>query len=564
MDGTGWQEVRYDDILRDGGEHEDRPLPSLPPVPTPHGAEFEQTQRLLEELSVKPAKVGVFELTDQLVGALIAKRVPFVGGDTLLQGLAVRAMDDVHRYATDSALRRAILHRLLDQLPTGDVVLFAHSLGSVAALGMLPYISVATRVRLLVTLGSPAALEVLRKEALLAGTPQADFPSDRVGGWLNLTNSWDPVSLGAGLRGSFSAVIDHRIADRGIRGSAVHDPRTYLSDPILPRALGAVLDADRDLVVSSQQRPDNTGLTATELAVLLTVLYARLIGEGAEKAADQRNCRKIVDEVLLPAVGDAFDRRLDVAEVGFEVSRWVAAGQSELERSAVLLMAALSDPFAPFDPGTSKEDRRNGLRDLATWLGLTADRADEVLDLVDEAAKVATNQRRGSWRLLLVGVGVVASMAVAAPFAIGAFAATGATGAAAMTSGLAGIGVGGMAGGIGAVAGVAAGVGVLGAAISGPSRTALLGDEAAVIQELTRRAAVIRLLQEDSDPNAKLQARSGIAELAQLADEVRALQERHEAFSDPKSGAASAVAKNAARIEAVQSWLAEDHLALEP
>jgi hypothetical protein len=340
-------------------------------------------------------------------------------------------------------------------MPQGEVVLIAHSLGSVAALSLLPYIPATTTIPLLITLGSPAALDELQAETLLAGTAQADFPADRVHAWLNLVNLWDPVCRGAGLRGAFQGVVDHRIGARGLKGIEVHDPRTYLQDRIVGRALELTLKVDRTpaLHAGAEQHTPKANLPA-----LLTVHYARLIGEAAREADDQRRCRKLVNEVLLPAL-DVSVGRLTVAEVGFEISHWVASGRPQLEREIVLLTAALSDPFTPFEPGIDREDRRQGLRDLATWLGLDANNADDTFNLVEAALKVANNERRTPpWKLLLVGTGVVAALAIAAPLAVGAFAAAGATGAAAMTSGLAGIGLGGgMAGGVAAIAGVAAG-----------------------------------------------------------------------------------------------------------
>ena len=260
--------------------------------------------------------------------------------------------------------------------------------------------------------------------------------------------------------------------------------------------------------------------------------------------------------MLLPALDDSVGRRLTVAEVGFEISHWVASQRPRLERQMVLLLAALGDPFAPFEPGVDREDRRQGLRDLATWLGLEADDADEMFDLVEASLKVANNERRTPpWKLLLVGAGVVASLAIAAPLAVGAFAATGATGAAALTSGLAGLGMGGMAGGVSAIAGVAAGVGVLGGKVSESARTAALGDEAAMTQDLTRRAAVITVLRKSDDVSAAAFARSGLDELEALGSDLEDLVEQHRKFSDSKSTATAAVSRNLARYRAVRAWL---------
>ncbi|MGI8794607.1 MAG: hypothetical protein ACR2H3_15775 [Acidimicrobiales bacterium] len=557
-DGPGWGELRYDDLLNGKTPVEHRPLPDLPSVSLSAFEGFAATKSFLEQLVIKPPTMGLFDIADKLLSEAVGRKVPFAtegDGDALLQSLAVRVLGDVHRFATNGMLRRAIVHRLLDAMPQGDVVLIAHSLGSVAALSLLPYLPAATTIPLLITLGSPAALDELQAETLLAGTAQADFPADRVHAWLNLVNRWDPVCRGAGLRGDFQGVVDHRIGARGLNGIEVHDARTYLQDRIVGRALELTLKVDR---APARHVGADPHIPKSNLAALLTVHYARLIGEAARDAQDQRRCRKLVNEVLLPALDDSVGRRLTVAEVGFEISHWVATGRPRLERQIVLLAAALSDPFAPFEPGIDREDRRQGLRDLATWLGLEANDADDTFNLVEASLKVANNERRTPpWKLLLVGAGVVASLTIAAPIAVGAFAATGATGAAAMTSGLAGLGLGGMAGGVSAIAGVAAGIGVLGGKVSESARAAAMGDEVAMTHDLTRRAAVISLLRTADDASGAALARAGLDELDALGQALADLSNDHRKFSDSKSPAAAAVARNLARFEAVRDWLTD-------
>ena len=182
-------------------------MPDLPSVPLSAFDRFGATKSFLEQLVIEPPATGLYNIADRLISEALARNVPLAPeGDALLQRLAVRVLDDVHRFATDSMLRRAIVHRLLDTMPQGDVVLIADSLGSVAALSCLPYLPADTTIPLLITLGSPAAVDELQAETLLAGSAGADFPADRVHAWLNLVNVWDPVCRGAGLRGTSKAL----------------------------------------------------------------------------------------------------------------------------------------------------------------------------------------------------------------------------------------------------------------------------------------------------------------------------------------------------------------------
>ena len=554
LDGDAWIELRYDDLLNGGVPNEPPPWPDRPPVPLEAFERFAARKSVLEQLTRRPPAVGKFDLIDDQVSLFLRTltRVKLgVDADLNVQDVFVHFLRDIRRYAQDTRLRRAVVHRLLDSMPDGEVVIIAHSLGTIAVLEMLPLLPVTTFVPLLITLGSPAAVDQLHENPKLAGTDRAEFPADRVGAWLNLVNTWDPVCLGGGLRRLFSGVVDHEVPKS--RYQRVHDQRAYLDDPVVAKALELTLRANRSVVLHKpvDDRP------SYHLPALLTVHYALLIAEAADDPSEYRRCRQFVREVLLPPLEKTFGKPITTAEVGFAISRWVGRGQPLVDRLVVLASAALSDPFSPFEPGITAKDRRNGLRDLAVWLGLEGQHAADIFALIESCQKAASKERRDPpWRMLIIATGVVASIAVAAPLAIGAFAATGAAGAATMTSGLAGLGLGGMAGGVSTIAAFAAGVGVIGGKVGGATPRAVLQDERAFASDLVRRAAMIRLLRGIDGDDARDLVLAAVDGLKATGDDLDVLNEQHRQYSQGKSATAGAVGRNVDRYKAVQAWLA--------
>lgn len=557
MDSDRWVELRYDDLLNGSADSDDLTWPDRPGVPLSSVESYAARNAALRELAVAPRPVGPFDLLNKGIREasrilLAMKRIPFTVD---LQSLLVRLMTDVTRFASDEDLRMAIVHRLLDGIPDGDVVLVAHSLGSVATLEMLPYLPKTTTVKLLVTLGSPAALDQLRDQAHLAGSG-APFPADRVDAWLNLVNPGDPVCLGAGLRARFSMVTDHRIQPRWSHvWGEFHGVRTYLADPIVGDALNLALYRGQAPIPYAAQEP--VGSDAL-LPSYISVVFAGGLAESASEGKHRTRGRKILNEKLLRALSEAEGREVSWTDVELRVGAWVASGQPRSHRLTVLMHAALSDPFAPFDPGLSEDDKAAGLRQLAQRLGLGGGDAEDVSSLLAVCWRVARNEKRvGPWKKLLIGAGVTAAVAVAAPLAIGAFAAAGAAGAAAMTSGLAALGAGGMAGGLSTLAALSAGAGIIGGHLAGGTPTQVLQDENAMAQELAGRAAMVRLLRGVDEDDAQEAAHRVLTGLREVEEELEALVGDHRTYSSSESDAVRAAKRNRERVQAVRAWLDE-------
>ena len=99
---------------------------------------------------------------------------------------------------------------------TQKVTVIAHSLGSVVAADLVGYVPADSRVRL-VTLGSPLALDWFHD---LVKPLRDSFPFDRVESWINCFDRRDEVTIGRGLGGWCSQVLDLAVDTRTSHGRA--------------------------------------------------------------------------------------------------------------------------------------------------------------------------------------------------------------------------------------------------------------------------------------------------------------------------------------------------------
>lgn len=163
-------------------------------------------------------------------------RPPVVVPTTWLVNSRVFNMSDAARYRDDPAVRGRIAARLGDAMAqcAGPVVLLGHSLGSVIAVDALHELDL--RVDLLLTIGSPIGVDLDWCKPWV-GSP--DFPTDRVGGWLNVINIRDPIPWNRAVEPRFPQAVDAYIS-AGILPfgpSGSHDPATYLRSPLVQQAL---------------------------------------------------------------------------------------------------------------------------------------------------------------------------------------------------------------------------------------------------------------------------------------------------------------------------------------
>ncbi len=189
----------YVDLLREGA----RVPRTDPPALTGDAARSAAARTAyLAERSVLAAELSVPAQADP-------GRVPALVWETgrHVWGVVSASMRHVERYRRHAHLRHAVLREVLGSLEgqRGDLVVVAHSLGSLVALDLLPHLPTDLRVRRLVTLGSPAGWPSLHRTT---SRGDAAFPYDRVGSWVNIHSPFDLVPLGRGTSALFPAAVD--------------------------------------------------------------------------------------------------------------------------------------------------------------------------------------------------------------------------------------------------------------------------------------------------------------------------------------------------------------------
>jgi pimeloyl-ACP methyl ester carboxylesterase len=132
-----------------------------------------------------------------------------------------------------SAARAAIAAQIDAAAGSGPIIVLAHSLGSVIVLDLLHRHNVP--VDLLVSLGSPLGVDDTWGRAF-EGRP---LPPGRVGAWLNVVNTRDPIPWNRGAGGRFPDAVDAFIT-RGrlpVGPGGAHDPATYTGSDLVAAAV---------------------------------------------------------------------------------------------------------------------------------------------------------------------------------------------------------------------------------------------------------------------------------------------------------------------------------------
>ena len=135
----------------------------------------------------------------------------------------------VHRYTTNQDARRAVLRHLLEQI--GDykeLVIVAHSLGSVVLSGLINRLPKDAHVPLLLTIGSPLRLPAMKDVQDL----RSDFPHATVDLWLNFYDRRDPATFGRGIEREYPPAMDVRADTGGIHNAAAYLGRSAVANEI--------------------------------------------------------------------------------------------------------------------------------------------------------------------------------------------------------------------------------------------------------------------------------------------------------------------------------------------
>ncbi|HEV7493615.1 hypothetical protein [Baekduia sp.] len=360
--------------------------------------------------------------------------------------VAGQVLSEVEAYCASSARRNACLRAVLPELPDrGEVVLIAHSLGSVLAADLVYALPPQIELRLLLSVGSPLSLRRLREHLRRA---RDQFPFERVGAWVNVVGTNDPITGGRGVGQVLPEVLDTYISTPLSRDK-VHAATSYLDHEVVARAVNWLFDEDARCV--NPGTATDVRLSAGARNVLALTQYALRL-EQAMPMGDARIRFGQARRLLLSETADRLREHPDDAAVAARLSH----DNSDLlrgtftpdEATEMLLAMAMGNPVAPYAISYGDEAERSALRAFAHDLGHLASRADCVLGAEHEArddhrAPVAWRRRAA----VLAGVATV----VVAPYLALAAAPAGLAGGAGIVAGLAALGPGGMIGGIGTI-----------------------------------------------------------------------------------------------------------------
>lgn len=528
---------RYSDLLLDPSSN--KPLPkfahrSKDDDESRHRYEMRQAQiqrQLQKDPDVKTYGLG--KLPDSFAHH----------GAAALVKAAPGPLKAVQNYVTNDGVRGAVLGRVLQEIRgvRGDIVLVAHSLGSVVAIDLLDHLPDHVHVRRFVTIGSPAHSKALHRDAerLLK-----KFPYSRVDDWSNFVCPWDPVTVGRGLTSLFPAAQDFQVRLDDLTAAKVavagaHDSIRYLRHEAIAGLVGEALWPDPE---------PSYGGGANIAARLddgdaLRLLVAQFNRQVVARISDQDVKRRYGYAAQLLRDADVAGARQLIADgrpVPMELQA-LAQGRiptlplrwSEVEMVRHMAVLATANNTAPYeiDCGDAQLDV---LPHFAMDLGLSSRIGDAVKTAIVEVRCSALESKNSggrfgdsSARRWLIGAAGLALLA-AAPIGLMVAIPAGLSGAAAFTSMLAAFGPGGMIGGLASVGGLAT-TGTLMATVA-----ATVGSTNRILEDprtLVARVAAEHALKElDLPYDEALWSR-----VTEMDNQLNAEIRRLEAFSDEAS-----------------------------
>jgi hypothetical protein len=465
--------VDYMDALLNGSVEEE---------PEPTWTAPEERERLQQWTDYLARKEAMAEAID---GA--RKRsslIPFAWvSDSWLSDLGADWLDRVRPYVSSAKTRNAVWQSVLSQLPdSGRVMIFAHSLGSIVMLDLLTRLPADLHVDLLLTIGSPMGVSVLRKRHGGIDT-LGGFPASRVGCWVNVYDRDDLVTVGRGAGRHFEAALDAPINT----GLLEHGLRAYMGQPVVAAAVGMSAFGSRTepsagatvaRTIDPQWQPLLLLFAFThELWAAWPTddwakrrrmdLARKVLAQRAVDEAGERRLRYLAQVDASPApIRDALLANLEHSPLG--VGRtpsvddlWHHAAHllrheyadEQLVLAGVDLM--LAPPFAPFGIEASSSRMKEALATLAERIRQDSSTISgtQLADAVSSAVKEAKSGLEDDsfpWTPVLVGSGILVLAATGVGLLVAAPA--GLAGAALITTTLATFGPGGMAGGVATLA----------------------------------------------------------------------------------------------------------------
>ena len=459
-------------------------------------------------------------------------------------------LHQVRRYISEESVRGAVMEHIIDRVPKhGDVLLIAHSLGSVIAIDLLDHLPEDLHIRRFITIGSPANLRVLHEnsERLLK-----KFPYARVDDWSNLFNARDIVPGGRGLAATFPGAQDFML--KSISG---HRASTYLGDAAIAGLVADVLYPTAEVKVATSDIVIR--MSEAEASALLVQHFADAVARNikdGDRAERYRAALKVLrDDLVAQFRQQAAAGQLLAPEINELIAgaltplpqRW------ELHRGiGELIVLAMTNCVAPYeiDPGASQ---MKALEEIAVEMGFRRQTGATVAAAIKDVQACITAKSGVPWGRTLTAAAGLALIA-AGPVGLAVAAPAGAFGAAAITGGLAAFGPGGMVGGLAMLGGLAGtGAAATAAAVATGSETGSMEPD------LTK--LILRVATEHARKQLDLPYDSTLwYQLTDFESQISAMLNRLAPFNDPKSGVISKLESAKVAVGALMRFLIEHGL----
>lgn len=375
---------------------------------------------------------------------------------------------DAKRYLGSEPLRFAILQRVLSALgTTRDVVIVAHSLGSVVAIDLLNYLPPGIHVRGLVTLGSPAGAVGVHKADM--GRLLRKFPYEQVDTWVNFLVPHDVVTRGIGLTRLFPAALDVRLASGDVNPVKAHAVTGYLAHPAVAHVLTQLVTDQLPVRATATGAGLELALDEHESQVADSIVFAHRIAKAITKGGKRVRYENAIREVAIETGSKLVDLRVAEgrpvpAEVGLLAGGEVAMRQlavgSIKDQLRFVIVAATSNLIAPFEIDVQDESLRTLRFVWVNDFGHSRDDGSKIIEALDSASSAFKNAHWGRLAVGAAGLG----LAALGPIGLALVAPAGLAGGAAIVGALAAFGPGGMVGGLALAGGmVGAGASLVGA-----------------------------------------------------------------------------------------------------
>lgn len=494
---------------------------------------------------------------EKLVPSESRQLLTFAPGGALAAGY----LPDVKQYLGSEDCRVAIRNRLISELKNErEVVILAHSLGSIIALDFMNHLPDKLHVSRLVTLGSPLGLPLFKA---LEGARELGkkFPFGRIDAWLNIIGSTDLVGIG-GLSGS----THPEALDLVVKlPPAAHGTHQYMKSDLVRSVLQDALVKPRAAPPSASAAID-ARLSAAELQVMFALKFNSMTQielKGDDKfrydVARSDVEAQVREKLVAKRRQDHKTVPQDLTHPGSSAWRTAfvgASGDSEgvrAEQLMAVVTCATSNLIAPYEIDTGDASLRVVPR-IWSELGRSEQHGKEIADSIRSARSAVAPSE--TWkRVSLIGAGIVVMAIPGIGIALGGGALAG---AAALTTALAAFGPGGMVGGL-VLSGTLVSTGGMAAAAGVLAReTSLAEFQTEVIRQMTLAHAK-RKIGLRSPEGGRVDLRHWQA-LAATEEEVERDLAHHRGVSDNDSPTIKELRAKSKALRAGLRWMSKESL----